>query len=95
MDSNIDSKRELLEIRSLLQQITSRVSQLEEHLDLEESELKETAKKLGITIDKSMGRGRLIDEIFGEKCEKNIIHDIYITNSPLFHLMNYWSYIDC
>ena len=41
MDSNIDSKRELLEIRSLLQQITSRVSQLEEHLDLEESEFTE------------------------------------------------------
>ena len=41
MDSNIDSKKELLEIRSLLQQITSRVSQLEEHLDLEESEFTE------------------------------------------------------
>ena len=48
-----------------------------------ESELKETAKKLGITIDKSMGRGRLIDEIFGEKCEKNIIQPTFITDYPV------------
>ena len=48
-----------------------------------ESELKETAKKLGITIDKSMGRGRLIDEIFGEKCEKNIVQPTFITDYPV------------
>ena len=50
---------------------------------MNESELKETAKKLGITIDKSMGRGRLIDEIFGEKCEKNIIQPTFITDYPV------------
>lgn len=48
-----------------------------------ESELKETAKNLGITIDKSMGRGRLIDEIFGEKCEKNIVQPTFITDYPV------------
>ncbi len=61
---------------------------IEEHTginisQMNESELKETAKKLGITIDKSMGRGRLIDEIFGEKCEKNIIQPTFITDYPV------------
>ena len=50
---------------------------------MNEGELKESAKKLGITIDKSMGRGRLIDEIFGEKCEKNIIQPTFITDYPV------------
>ena len=61
---------------------------IEEHTGIDisqmnESELKETAKKLGITIDKSMGRGKLIDEIFGEKCEKNIIQPTFITDYPV------------
>ena len=50
---------------------------------MNEGELKETAKNLGITIDKSMGRGKLIDEIFGEKCEKNIIQPTFITDYPV------------
>ena len=61
---------------------------IEEHTGIDisqmnESELKETAKNLGITIDKSMGRGKLIDEIFGEKCEKNIIQPTFITDYPV------------
>ena len=61
---------------------------IEEHTGIDisqmnEGELKETAKKLGITIDKSMGRGKLIDEIFGEKCEKNIIQPTFITDYPV------------
>ena len=61
---------------------------IEEHTGIDisqmnEGELKETAKNLGVTIDKSMGRGKLIDEIFGEKCEKNIIQPTFITDYPV------------
>ena len=51
------------------------------HMD--ETELKNTAKKLGVSVDKSMGRGRLIDEIFGEKCEKQLIQPTFITDYPV------------
>ena len=50
---------------------------------MDEKELINTAKKLNITIDGSMGKGKLIDEIFGEKCEKNIIQPTYITDYPV------------
>lgn len=40
---------------------------------MEEDELRETAKKLGIEVDDTMGVGKLIDEIFGEKCEHHYI----------------------
>ena len=51
------------------------------HMD--EIELKNTAIKLGVPVDKSMGRGRLIDEIFGEKCEKQLIQPTFITDYPV------------
>jgi lysyl-tRNA synthetase, class II len=35
--------------------------------------LAETALKLGVEIDRSMGKGKIIDEIFGELCEPNLI----------------------
>ena len=38
---------------------------------MEEEELKETAKKMGVIVDKSMGRGKLIDEIFGKPVKQN------------------------
>ena len=43
----------------------------------------ETAKKLGVGVDKSMGRGKLIDEIFGEKCEGQLIQPTFITDYPV------------
>ena len=39
--------------------------------EMDEKELRLTASKMGIEVDDSMGIGKLIDEIFGEKCEKN------------------------
>lgn len=50
---------------------------------MDEKELKDTAKKIGVTIDKSMGRGKLIDEIFGQKCEGKLIQPTFITDYPL------------
>ncbi|MGB6150359.1 MAG: lysine--tRNA ligase [Pricia sp.] len=49
---------------------------------MEEDELRETAKKLHIEVDETMGIGKLIDEIFGEKCEANYIQPTFITDYP-------------
>jgi lysyl-tRNA synthetase class 2 len=48
-----------------------------------ESELREICNKLGIETDPSMGKGKLIDEIFGEKCEHNYIQPTFITDYPI------------
>ena len=40
---------------------------------MNEDQLRDTAKSLGVDIDETMGRGTLIDEIFGEKCEPKLI----------------------
>ena len=47
-----------------------------------EEELRKAALNMGIDVDKSMGKGKLIDEIFGEKCEGNYIQPTYITDYP-------------
>jgi lysyl-tRNA synthetase, class II len=47
-----------------------------------ENEIREAAKNMGIEVDDTMGKGKLIDEIFGEKCEGNYIQPTYITDYP-------------
>ena len=47
-----------------------------------ESELRVAARSMGIEVDDTMGKGKLIDEIFGEKCEGNYIQPTYITDYP-------------
>jgi lysyl-tRNA synthetase class 2 len=47
-----------------------------------ESELFEAAKSMGIEVDTTMGKGKLIDEIFGAKCEGNFIQPTFITDYP-------------
>ncbi|AXG68047.1 lysine--tRNA ligase [Kordia sp. SMS9] len=47
-----------------------------------EEELREAAKDMGIDVDETMGKGKLIDEIFGEKCEGNYIEPTFITDYP-------------
>ncbi|WP_320815248.1 lysine--tRNA ligase [Flavobacterium sp.] len=47
-----------------------------------EAELFEAAKGMGIAVDGTMGKGKLIDEIFGEKCEGNFIQPTFITDYP-------------
>ena len=46
-------------------------------------QLKEVCVKLGIEVDDSMGKGKLIDEIFGEKCEHHYIQPTFITDYPV------------
>jgi len=50
--------------------------------DKTEDEIREAAKGMGIAVDATMGKGKLIDEIFGEKCEGNYIQPTYITDYP-------------
>ena len=47
-----------------------------------EDELRAAAKGMGIEIDDTMGKGKIIDEIFGEKCEGNYIQPTFITDYP-------------
>lgn len=47
-----------------------------------ESEIRQAAIDLGIEVDDTMGKGKLIDEIFGEKCEGNYIQPTFITDYP-------------
>ena len=51
--------------------------------EMNEEELRTVCQKLGIEIDNSMGKGKLIDEIFGEKCESNYIQPTFITDYPV------------
>ena len=48
-----------------------------------EAEIKQAAIDLGIEVDETMGKGKLIDEIFGEKCEGNFIQPTFITDYPI------------
>ncbi|MBE0638239.1 MAG: lysine--tRNA ligase [Bacteroidales bacterium] len=50
---------------------------------MNEKELVEIAAKLEVKIDPSMGKGKIIDEIFGEKCEANLIQPTFITDYPI------------
>ena len=51
--------------------------------EMDEAQLRETAKKLSVPIDETMGKGKLIDEIFGEKCEGQLIQPTFITDYPV------------
>ena len=50
--------------------------------DMDESTLRETAKKLGLEVDETMGKGKLIDALFGECCEHHYIQPTFITDYP-------------
>ncbi len=50
---------------------------------MSEDELRDVCKKLNIEVDETMGKGKLIDEIFGAKCEGNYIQPTFITDYPI------------
>ena len=50
--------------------------------EMDENQLRETAKNLGLEVDNTMGEGKLIDEIFGEKCEHHYVQPTFITDYP-------------
>jgi lysyl-tRNA synthetase class 2 len=49
---------------------------------MDEVQLREVCKQLHIEADETMGKGKMIDEIFGEKCEGNYIQPTFITDYP-------------
>ena len=51
--------------------------------EIDEISIRKVCKDMNVKVDKSMGRGKLIDEIFGEKCEPNLIQPTYITDYPI------------
>lgn len=50
---------------------------------MEEEDLRKTAKELKVKIDDTMGKGKIIDEIFSEKCEPNLIQPTFIMDYPV------------
>ncbi len=51
--------------------------------DMDEAGIAKVAREIGIRVDVTMGRGKLIDEIFGEKCEGELIQPTFITDYPV------------
>jgi len=51
--------------------------------EMDETQMRETAKSVGVEVNDSMGRGKLIDEIFGETCEHQLIQPTFITDYPV------------
>jgi lysyl-tRNA synthetase class 2 len=50
---------------------------------MNEAQLRDVCKQLNIEVDETFGKGKLIDEIFGEKCEGNYIQPTFITDYPV------------
>ncbi len=50
---------------------------------MDETQLREVCKTIGVEIDETMGKGKIIDEIFGEKCEGSYIQPTFITDYPV------------
>ena len=50
--------------------------------EMDESALRKTAKDLNVEIDNTMGKGKIIDSIFGDKCESNFIQPTFVTDYP-------------
>ncbi len=51
--------------------------------EMDEAELRKTAGTLGVELDETMGKGKIIDEIFGELCEPNLVQPTFITDYPV------------
>lgn len=52
-------------------------------LGMDENALREACKKIGVEVDATMGKGKIIDEIFGEKCEGHYIQPTFIMDYPV------------
>ena len=50
---------------------------------MDEDAIRQTARELGVPVDETMGKGKLIDEIFGEKVEATLVQPTFITDYPI------------
>ncbi|MCR5445581.1 MAG: lysine--tRNA ligase [Bacteroidales bacterium] len=50
---------------------------------MDEAQLRQTCAQLGVEVDDTMGKGKLIDAIFGEKCEGKLIQPTFVTDYPI------------
>ena len=50
---------------------------------MDEAQLRETCRQLGVETNPTMGKGKLIDAIFGEKCEHKLIQPTFVTDYPI------------
>ncbi len=50
---------------------------------MDEAQLREACRQLGVETDETMGKGKLIDAIFGEKCEHTLIQPTFVTDYPI------------
>jgi lysyl-tRNA synthetase class 2 len=50
---------------------------------MDEPALRDTCRKLNVPMDETMGKGKLIDQIFGERCEPHLIQPTFITDYPI------------
>ena len=51
--------------------------------DMNEEQIREVCQRLNVPIDKTMGKGKLIDAIFGEKCEQHLIQPTFVIDYPI------------
>ena len=51
--------------------------------NMNEDEIRNVCKELGIEVDETFGKGKMIDEIFGEKCEAHMVQPTFITDYPI------------
>ncbi len=51
--------------------------------NMDETQLREAAKNMGVHVDAKLGKGKIIDEMFGEKCEHLLIQPTFITDYPV------------
>jgi lysyl-tRNA synthetase, class II len=51
--------------------------------NMDEAQLRDTCRQLNVPMDNTMGKGKLIDQIFGEKCEPNLIQPTFIMDYPI------------
>jgi len=51
--------------------------------EMDEDTMRAAAKEMDVHVDKTLGRGKIIDEIFGEKCEAQLIQPTFITDYPV------------
>ncbi len=79
-DKTIDFKRPFKRI--------SMLDSIKEHTGIDingmnETQLRDVCKQIGVDVDETMGKGKIIDEIFGEKCEGSYIQPTFITDYPV------------